>query len=72
MESHPLIKYLIIGMLIMIIGSLGSAFWTLVRGRDPGTSMVKALTIRVGLSIALFVLLMILYALGIIHPRGGS
>jgi hypothetical protein len=30
---------------------------------------VKALTVRVGLSIALFVLLMVLYALGIIEPH---
>jgi Protein of unknown function (DUF2909) len=71
MESHPIIKFIVIAMLVMIVGALGSAFLTLFRGRDGGTAGVKALTIRVGLSIALFVFLMVLYALGIIEPRGG-
>ena len=71
MDMHPIIKYVIVGMLIMIIGALGTAFFSMMRGRDSGTSTVKALTVRVGLSITLFVVLMILYKLGIIHPRGG-
>ena len=72
MESHPLIKYLIFALLIMIIGTLGAAFYKLFfRGHDDGTAGVKALTVRVGLSIALFIFLMVLYSLGIIHPHGG-
>ncbi|MBI2802415.1 MAG: twin transmembrane helix small protein [Gammaproteobacteria bacterium] len=71
MDMHPIIKYVIIGMLILIIGTLGTALYSMLRGgREAGTSTVKALTLRVALSIALFVLLMVLYALGIIHPRG--
>ncbi len=71
MESHPIIKFIVVALLIMIIGALGSAFFSLFRGRDSGTSGVKALTVRVALSITLFIFLMVLYALGIIEPRGG-
>ncbi len=70
MAPHPLIKFFIIAVLVMIIGALGSAFWTLFRKREQGTAAVKALTLRVGLSMGLFAVLMILYALGIIEPNG--
>lgn len=71
MDAHPFIKFVIIAMLVMIVVALGSAFFSLFRGRNAGTATVKALTVRVGLSIALFVLLMILAALGYIKPHGG-
>jgi hypothetical protein len=69
MEDQPLVRFIVILMLIMIVGSLGTAFFRLFRGKGEGTSTVKALTVRVGLSIALFVLLMILASLGIIKPH---
>jgi len=68
-ENSPVIKYLIIGLLILIVGALATAFKALFRGPRNSTAGVKALTVRVGLSIALFVLLMVLYALGIIEPH---
>lgn len=71
MENHPFIKFIVIGFLILIVGALATAFTSLFRGRESGTKGVKALTVRVGLSIGLFVLLMVLYALGIIEPHGG-
>ena len=71
MENHPFIKYVVIGILILIVGALATAFKALFHGPRSGTAGVKALTLRVGLSIGLFVLLMVLYALGIIEPRGG-
>jgi membrane associated rhomboid family serine protease len=69
MEDQPLIRFIVILMLIMIVGSLGSAFFSLFRSKGQSTNTVKALTIRVGLSIALFALLMILASLGIIKPH---
>jgi hypothetical protein len=69
-ESHPIVKYIIVGLLIMIVGALATAFKALFRGPRNSTAGVKALTLRVGLSIGLFVLLMVLYALGVIQPRG--
>jgi hypothetical protein len=69
MEDQPFVRYFVIAMLIMIVASLGSAFFSLFRSKGQGTSTVKALTIRVGLSVTLFVILMILSALGIIKPH---
>ena len=69
MEDQPLIRFIVIAMLIMIVGSLGTAFFSLFRNKGQGTSTVKALTIRVGLSLALFAILMILASLGIIKPH---
>jgi len=64
-------KYLIILMLVLIIGSLGKALYHLSR-ESPADSgkMVKALTWRIGLSVGLFVLLMLAYYQGWISPRG--
>ena len=56
-------------MLITIVVSLGSAFVSLFRNKGQGTGTVRALTIRVGLSITLFIVLMVLAALGIIKPH---
>lgn len=56
-------------MLIAIIVSLGSALWAMLRpGPDP-KRMVKALALRVGLSVALFVMLMASYYFGLIEGR---
>ena len=60
----------IIGALVLIVVSLGSALWHLVRGAGDSRRMVRALTWRIGLSIALFVLLMIAWYAGLIAPHG--
>lgn len=68
-----IIKAIIILFLLSILFSLGSALYFLVKDRDNSTRIVTALTWRIGLSLVLFVLLMIAYALGWItpHPIGG-
>jgi hypothetical protein len=68
MES--LLPILIIGGLAAIVLSLGSALWYLVRGAGDSRRMVRALTWRIGLSIALFVLLMLAWYTGLIAPHG--
>lgn len=56
-------------MLIAIVVSLGSALWFMLRpGKDP-KRMVKALALRVGLSVALFAMLMASYYFGLIEGR---
>ena len=52
-------RYVVIALLLLIVASLGSAVVFMLRDRDGSTRMVKALAIRVGLSVGLFVLLMI-------------
>jgi hypothetical protein len=64
-------KIVIVALLIGIVGSLASAMVYLVRDRGSSTRTVKALTIRVGLSVALFLLLMAGYYFGFI-PKDGS
>jgi Na+-driven multidrug efflux pump len=59
-------RYLVIAFLIFIVFSLGSALFYLVRDKGRSDRAVKALTVRVGLSVALFILLMLGYHFGII------
>ncbi|AZN37502.1 twin transmembrane helix small protein [Iodobacter ciconiae] len=61
-------KIVAIILLLIIIIALGRALLQMVRGGRP-TQMVRALTLRVGLSIALFVLLLVAYGMGWIHPN---
>lgn len=64
------IKILVIVMLLVIIGSLASALAFLYRDRGQSTRTVRALTLRIGLSIGLFLLLMAGIYFGIIPPTG--
>ena len=60
-------RILVILFLVFIIASLATSLFFLYRDRGTGkTRMVKALTLRVGLSILLFVLLMAAYRFGLI------
>ena len=52
-------KIIVILFLVFIVGSLFSALYFLVRDKGQGTRTVKALTIRVTLSVILFALLML-------------
>ncbi len=64
------IKVLVIVVLLVILGSLASALVFLYRDRGQGARTVKALTLRIGLSIGLFLLLMAGIYSGIIPPTG--
>jgi hypothetical protein len=66
------IKLVFVIVFIFIIYSLGSALFHLVRHRDQERSSktVKALTVRIGLSLALFMMIFIAYATGLIKPEG--
>lgn len=55
--------------LFLIVLSLGSALFFLYRDGGQRTRTVKALTVRVALSIALFLILMGGYYFGLIGPR---
>ena len=64
-----LIKAFIILVLVVIVASLGSGLFYLMRDQGSGDRTVRALTIRIGLSFALFLLLMLAYGLGLISPH---
>ncbi|MFO1321227.1 MAG: twin transmembrane helix small protein [Burkholderiales bacterium] len=59
-------KIFVVAVLVLILASLGSALFYLVRDKGSTDRTVKALTIRVGLSISLFLLLMAGYYFGFI------
>lgn len=65
-----LFKFAVIVMLLTILFSLGSGLFFMVRDKGHGHRTVKALTMRIALSVGLFVLLMIAYATGLITPHG--
>jgi hypothetical protein len=62
-------KYLVVAMLVLILISLGKALYHLTSSKpEDGGKMVKALAWRIGLSVALFVLLIVAYYCGWIDP----
>ena len=64
------IKLLVILVLAAIVVSLGVALFQLASGRGNSDHMLRSLTVRIGLSVALFVLLMVAWRLGLISPHG--
>lgn len=66
----PPMKAVVVVALIAIIIALFSALFYLYRDRGHGTRMVKALAIRVALSIGLVIFLVVSYKLGWITPSG--
>jgi hypothetical protein len=64
------VKVLIVLMFVAIVASLGSALFHLSRSGGDSRKMARALTLRVGLSVGLFILLMIAWAAGLIRPHG--
>jgi O-antigen/teichoic acid export membrane protein len=63
-------RILVTLLLILILLSLLSGLFYLVRDRGRSERTVKALTWRIGLSIALFLVLMAGYYLGLFQPGG--
>jgi hypothetical protein len=64
------IKILVVLVLVAIVGSLGSALFHLSSKKGDPAKMARALTVRVGLSLLLFILLMIAWYNGLITPHG--
>jgi Protein of unknown function (DUF2909) len=67
-------KYLVLLAFLGIIGSLGSALFFMLRdgqdGKPKTGNMARALAWRVGLSILLFVCILVAWKLGYIQPTG--
>ena len=64
-----MLRYLVIAVLAVIVASLASAAIFMFRDRSGSKRMVKALALRVGLSVALFLFLMAGYYFGLIPGR---
>jgi hypothetical protein len=59
-------KLLVVLLLFGIVGSLFSGLFYLYRDRGSGVRTVRALTVRIGLSITLFLLLLAGFRFGFI------
>jgi hypothetical protein len=70
-RMDSLLRILVIVMLLAIVGSLGSALYHLNRhtGSDS-RRFARALTVRISLSVVLFLLLMLAWRFGLITPHG--
>jgi hypothetical protein len=62
-------RIVVILFIIVILGSLGSALYYMVRDRGTTERTAKALTIRIVLSIVLFLLLVLGSQTGLITTR---
>jgi hypothetical protein len=65
-----LTKIFILLTLSAILISMGSALLFLVKDKGQSNRTVKALSVRIALSVALFALLMLGIATGLITPHG--
>ena len=67
-------KWIVALAFVAIIGSLGAALFFMMRdglnGESKTNNMVRALAMRVGFSIALFLCVLLAWKLGYIHPSG--
>ena len=60
---------MVIAVFVMIVASLFSALFFIYKDQSGSKRAVKALALRVGLSVALFVFLMAAYYFGFIPER---
>jgi len=64
-----MIKILVIVVLVAIVLSLFTGLGFLVRGNPKSRGMVNALTVRIALSVLLFMLLFVAWRTGMIAPH---
>ena len=65
------VKAIIIVFLLVVLYTLGSSFYFMVKDKGQGDRALKRLMWRIGLSISLLALLYIMYLLGWIEPSAG-
>ena len=69
-----ILKLLVVVAFIVILGALAKAGLSMLRGGTGGTArkgaMVRALTVRIAVSLVLFACILLAYKFGWIHPTG--
>ncbi len=65
-----MLKTLIVIVFLAIVVSLGSGLFALVNDKGESKRLVNSLTVRISLSVLLFVLLIIAFMTGLIQPHG--
>jgi hypothetical protein len=64
------IKIAVIVVFFAVVWSLGTALYHMATDKGDSKKMVRALMVRVGLSVGLFLLLMAAWRAGLISPTG--
>lgn len=65
----PAIKIVILVFLLIILASLASALFHMIRRKGSSKQMAKALTVRIGLSMVLLFMIILAGSLGWIKPH---
>ena len=65
-----MVKIIILVLLALVLLSLGAAMFSLVKERGDSSRTAKFLTLRIALSIALFVFVGFAFFMGWIQPHG--
>jgi len=69
-EYAMLAKAIVAIVFLGILTSLGSGLLFMLRDKGQSDRAVRSLTIRISISVGLFVLLFVLWYLGLISPHG--
>ncbi len=67
--SLTVYRIIVVAFLFIILSSLASALFYLVKDKGKSDRTVQALTVRISLSLVLFLLLMAGHYFGILPPR---
>jgi putative copper export protein len=65
-----IIKIIVVILFLFIVGSLASALFHLITSKEQNNKTVRALTVRISLSVIAFILLMVAIGFGWIEPHG--
>lgn len=65
-----LVKLIVVILLLFILVSLFSGMVFMLKDRGNTDRTVKALSLRIGLSLLVFILLLVAFATGLITPNG--
>lgn len=63
-------RVIVIGFLAFIVFNLGAGLYYMMRDKGRSDRTLNALTWRIGLSVTLFLLLILGFATGILEPHG--
>lgn len=65
-----IVKIIIVVLLLLILVSLGAGMFSLVKDRGESNRTVKFLSLRIGLSILVFLFIAFSFYMGWIQPHG--
>lgn len=70
MYQDGVFKYVILALMVAIVVALGYALFFMLFKHQKTSQTVQALTFRIGLSLSLFIVLFVAFAMGWIRPHG--